>query len=145
PRGQGDPAERTRCHPARGQSGSMRAAARAFGHVIGPEDWVAVLLARFGALGVTVPPLRLKSRPFDRRSTAEQIGRPDVTVRVAAVHATVARRRAPQHSDARRLNVKIHPSQAPHCQTGQPSYGCLSISHAPPASKHSIPWMSYTS
>ncbi|MBM7820376.1 hypothetical protein JOE63_002853 [Cellulosimicrobium cellulans] len=38
-----------------------RAAARTFGHVIGPEDWVAVPLARFLATGITVPPLRLKA------------------------------------------------------------------------------------
>lgn len=37
-----------------------RAAARAFGHKIGPEDWVAVPQARFAALGVALPPLRIK-------------------------------------------------------------------------------------
>jgi len=35
-----------------------RAAARALGHVLGPEDWVAVPRARFAASGVEVPPLR---------------------------------------------------------------------------------------
>lgn len=35
-----------------------RAAAHAFGHEIGPEDWVAVPQARFAEFGVEIPPLR---------------------------------------------------------------------------------------
>ncbi|PTR22930.1 restriction endonuclease NaeI [Rhodococcus sp. OK519] len=35
-----------------------REAALAFGHEIGPEDWVAVPRARFADLGVEIPPLR---------------------------------------------------------------------------------------
>lgn len=37
-----------------------RDAARAFGHEIGPEDWVAVPEARFAQLGVDIPPLRTR-------------------------------------------------------------------------------------